>query len=288
MPKRNFVILIGGPGLYYACDTAHDKTWSNYVVPMQLAAKEKLYRLEAEKVHWLVFAPAYRKRWNDDSNITPSERNEYGWFGRDRISKKRELHKTDTWLHKHRKQEAEKVKAKHGPKGNPAMSYLNRISQICMAHNITFQTVEKPSDFWTYLSGLKNGSISRVWYCGHAAKSGLFIDLDHNINSTQCEAVSGNIITTQDIRIHSSAIKPKISADIDKTSEFYGCNTAEFAKVWNQQFEVTTEGADSKITFQAIYSGNPAKNILERLRTHPTNAGSPKWRKFIKTPRVGD
>jgi hypothetical protein len=76
MPTRNFIILIGGPGLYFACDAVHDKAWSNYVVPMQLAAQKKLYQLDNETVHWVVFAPAYRQRWNDDINITSSEKKE--------------------------------------------------------------------------------------------------------------------------------------------------------------------------------------------------------------------
>jgi hypothetical protein len=30
----NFVILIGGPGLFMGCDKAHDQSWSNYIVPL--------------------------------------------------------------------------------------------------------------------------------------------------------------------------------------------------------------------------------------------------------------
>ncbi len=36
---QNFIILIGGPGLFEGCDKAHDQNWSNYIVPLQLAAQ---------------------------------------------------------------------------------------------------------------------------------------------------------------------------------------------------------------------------------------------------------
>jgi hypothetical protein len=249
---------------------------------MQLAAQQKLHKLDNETVHWIIFAPAYRNRWNDDINITPSESNEYGFGGKDRYTKEWKVHRADTWLHQHRKEIAEKVKEKRGPGGKPAISYLDRISQICRQHRIIFKPIDRPGDFWSYLSGLQNGSISRVWYCGHASTSGLFLDLDHDLPATDCIAVSSNRVTTDDIRNNSASLKPKIFSDTDKVSEFYGCNTASFAHVWNQEFEVATAGANNKITFQAIYSGDQTKSVLERLRTQPTNSGSPDWRSFTK------
>jgi hypothetical protein len=287
MSKNNFVILIGGPGLYFACDPLHDKTWSNYIVPMQLAAEKKLYRLDSETVHWVIFAPAYRKRWNDDITISSSESKEYGVFGRDRYTREWEWYKSDTWLHDHRKQTAEKLKAKRGPKGMPATSYLVRISQICAQHNIVYHPIEKPKDFWAYLEGLENGSISRIWYCGHASSSSLLLDLDHGAPAAACEAISRNFLAVSSIRLNLPTIKPKIDTDTDKVSVFYGCNTAQFAREWNQQFEVATEGAGNKITFQAIYKGDPSKNVLERLKTKPTNSGSPNWQKFPKPKKNG-
>jgi hypothetical protein len=226
--------------------------------------------LDKERVHWLVFAPAYRKRWLDDIKITSSEKKQYGWFT------------ADTWLHRHRKKTAEAVKTKRGPKGKPATSYLVRISQICAQNNLVYQPIEKPDDFWNYLARLEDGSISRIWYCGHAAGSGLFLDLHHNIPDTQCTARSSHIVSVNDIQNHSSTIKPKIAVDTVKTSEFYGCYTSIFAQKWNEQFEVTTEGAANKITFQAIHKGDPTKNVLQRLKTQPTNSGSPNWQRFDK------
>ena len=65
--QTNFVVLIGGPGTFEPCDRVHDQTWSNYVVPIQIAMKDKqLNQAPGEKVHWWVYAPAYRERWDDD------------------------------------------------------------------------------------------------------------------------------------------------------------------------------------------------------------------------------
>lgn len=97
-----------------------------------------------------------------------------------------------------------------------------------------------------------------------------------------------NYVALEDIQTHASTVKPKIDADTDKTSEFYGCYTAAFARRWNQQFEVATEGAENKITFQAIYQGNPVRNVLDRLKTQPTNAGSPNWQQFAKPQNEGN
>lgn len=282
MSKRNFIILIGGPGRYFACDPVHDKAWSNYVVPMQLAAQKKLYKTKDETVLWVVFAPAYRNRWNDDINITPSEKKEYGLFGKDRYSHEWKWHKSDTWLHQHRKQTAENIKSIRGPKGQPATSYLARISQICTQYNIVYHPIEKPDDFWTYLVSLADGTISRIWYCGHAAGSGLFLDLSHHRPESQCEAVSTNVVRVAEIQNRSEPIKKKLASDTDKASEFYGCYTSVFAQVWNEKFNVATEGAENKISFQAIYRGDANKNVLERLRTQPTNAGPPNWKKYAK------
>lgn len=40
----NFIILIGGPGLFKSCDPKHDKTWLNYFYPIQVAAEQDLYQ----------------------------------------------------------------------------------------------------------------------------------------------------------------------------------------------------------------------------------------------------
>ena len=61
----------GGPGLFKGCDKAHDQSWTNYIVPLQLAAQKNLYKKQPDEVvHWVLYEPPYKKRWQDDSVIT--------------------------------------------------------------------------------------------------------------------------------------------------------------------------------------------------------------------------
>lgn len=69
-PTKRFIILIGGPCVFKACDKEHDQTWSNYIVPLQLAAQKGFYE---RRIYWLVYEPPYRSRWLDDSVITEEE-----------------------------------------------------------------------------------------------------------------------------------------------------------------------------------------------------------------------
>ena len=63
----NFIVLIGGPGTFEPCDNQHDQTWSNYIVPIQVATSHKQVHLSpGEVMQWWVYAPAYRERWADD------------------------------------------------------------------------------------------------------------------------------------------------------------------------------------------------------------------------------
>jgi hypothetical protein len=103
----NFIILIGGPGTYESCDPAHDKTWLNYFYPIQVASDKDLYRRGSDTVHWVVYQPAYRVRWLEDSEIT-------FWEGAAEMISGKELHKV-------RKKAADDA-AKKGAK-----NYLDRI-----------------------------------------------------------------------------------------------------------------------------------------------------------------
>jgi len=69
---KNFVVLLGGPGTYKGCDPAHDQTWSNYLVPIQIATRDKLLNQDHnEIIHWFVYEPAYIDTWKDDSSSPP-------------------------------------------------------------------------------------------------------------------------------------------------------------------------------------------------------------------------
>jgi hypothetical protein len=105
----NFVILIGGPGLFKGCDKTHDQSWTNYIVPLQLAAQRNLYRKQpSEVIHWVLYEPPYRKRWLDDSVITEEEKKQIDGYH----------------LHSIRKAAADRILAKG------ALSYIDRIKMI--------------------------------------------------------------------------------------------------------------------------------------------------------------
>jgi hypothetical protein len=253
---KNFVILIGGPGLFIDCDPRHDKTWLNYVAPMQLAAIDDLYHKAAdERVHWFVFEPPYEHRWRDDSEITLYERIEKFFV--------------DAELHAVRKSAADKVKSRG------AKSYLHRIKQLAANFNITYHGLRKVDDFWSELAKFPDGAISRVWYSGHAAGEGLFLSLSHD---RQCGPVSNTVVQTSTVSTKRELIGPKIDSSSTKVSKFYGCGTKYFAEQWHHTFNVPTAGATHSITFAVL--AKPGSNVLTLIEQTPTSQGNPEWKTF--------
>lgn len=253
----NFVILIGGPGLFKSCDKAHDQSWTNYIVPLQLAAQRNLYKRQpGEVIHWVLYEPPYQKRWLDDSIITKKEEGEVD--GRH--------------LHTIRKAAADKLLAKG------ASSYVNRIKDIVNTNGINYKGINRPSEFWNYLQSLSNNSISRVWYSGHASKDGLMLALTHD---TACEAsaFTKDMILRSDILRMSSLLNlpGKFSKLSKQVSKFYGCYTEEFAKDWNNTFGVTAAGAKEKVDFGVVDRASNIVNIMERIEKTPTSMGNPDW-----------
>ena len=58
-PTKRFIILIGGPTVFMRCDKEHDQTWSNYIVPMQIAAQRVFITGSAMKpsIGWSTSCP---------------------------------------------------------------------------------------------------------------------------------------------------------------------------------------------------------------------------------------
>jgi hypothetical protein len=252
MLERDFVILIGGPGLFIDCDPKHDKTWKNYVVPVQVAAIHNLYKLQAgETVTWLVFEPPYRNRWADDSTITTVEKFEAFFFDRE--------------LHAVRKKAADDVIAKG------STNYLASLQQFAATHGIQYRGLQRPDDFWSELDRFPDGSITRVWYSGHASAAGLFLSLAHD---NACSAITYHLIPVDAITRHAHLEKKFVSRSA-LASEFYGCGTSTFAKRWHETFKVSAAGSTNAVTFAEI--GRSGGDLLERIRTTPTPQGSPGW-----------
>lgn len=237
----NFVILIGGPGLFKGCDKAHDQNWTNYIVPLQLATQKNLYKKQpGEVVHWVLYEPPYKKRWQDDSVITSQEKKEDDGYH----------------LHSIRKSAADKILAKG------ASSYIDRIR----------------NEFWEYLKSLDDDSITRVWYSGHAGGKGLMLALTHN---TKCEASAfeKDMIYNKQIK-HNQVLKKKFSKTSKQVSKFYGCYTEGFAKEWHGVFGVSAAGAKKTVDFGVVDRPSDIVHVMERIEKTPTSNGAPDWTEY--------
>ncbi|MCP4341418.1 MAG: hypothetical protein GY799_21685 [Desulfobulbaceae bacterium] len=253
----NFVILIGGPGLFKGCDKEHDQTWLNYIVPLQLAAQRNLYKLDTkELVHWVVYEPPYAARWRDDSTITQTEKRQDDGYN----------------LHSIRKQAANKILTKGG------QNYLGRIRQMAITLGIVYKGIKTPREFWLYLSSLPDDSVSRVWYSGHASGSELMLALAHN-SACHAGALPKDTISMSAINKNKSLGK-KFSKVSKKLSKFYGCYTSNFAESWHQVFSVPTAGAKMKIDFGVINRPSNIENVMKRIENTPTSRGLPYWEEF--------
>ncbi len=260
--SSNFIIILGGPGKFVSCDKAHDQTWTNYLVPIQLASMRSLFNIASgEKVHLLAYHPAYNNRWVDDSVITATEKKQ----------------SDGAWLHSNRKSKADKVI------GVGARNYLHRIQQIATKQKMSYKAIKKPSELWSYIQKLPDASISRVFYSGHAAQSGLMLSLDHDTGCTPVAQKSDMVLAT-DIRAHRS-LASKFSSTHNQVSKFLGCYTHDFAKEWNKTFKVKTEGAVKKVDFGVVDRDSKYSNVIERIEKTSTSVGAPGWSKFHTVPK---
>lgn len=251
---RHFIILIGGPSCFQSCDKQHDQTWSNYLVPPQLAAMRNSYnRAPDEKTHWVVYMSPYEFRWDDDSTITKAERKQ----------------SDGAWLHSIRKRAADKVRS------TGATSYLQRIQMVAASLGITYKGIRTPQDFWDYLASFPKNSVSRVWYFGHACGEGLMLALTHD---TLCSPTAKNsdIIFSNDI-FKQSHLVDRFDPKTKEASRFYGCYTNDFAQKWHHMFKVPTEGAYRKINFSVVDQPSSIPCVLERITKTPTSEGDPSW-----------
>ncbi|MDH5181494.1 MAG: hypothetical protein OEZ39_12370 [Gammaproteobacteria bacterium] len=250
---KNFIILLGGPGLFLGCDKAHDQTWRNYLVPIQLAAQRNLYKRQSgEQIHLLVYEPPYKARWTDDSVIDRTELKQDDGY----------------WLHSNRKKDADNIKSKGG------LNYLHRIQQVAQNNGMKYVGLKKKEDFWKFIKNLPDNSVSRVWYSGHAAGGGLMLSLQHG-STCGPEADRKDVILVSEIAGNRSLDKKFISGTTQ--SKFYGCYTETFARKWRDVFKVPAAGAVNKIDFGVIDRASSISNILERIEKTPTTHGPPIW-----------
>lgn len=215
---RNFVILSGGPGLYEPCDKeSHDTSWSNYVDNiLLLASKGQFPSRTDEAVWWFVYEPAYVARWADDV--------------------------------KEKRASVSDVKKKG------SSSYKDHLQKRAAKYGWNLRWLAAGSDFWSKLKTFRD-PISRVWYFGHA-RDDLWLSLNH----TKCVAerpAADALVRRTDI-VSQIALRAKFQPgvgayDPDRSSRFYGCNTATFAADFAKAFGVYSEGAQGKVDFATAH-----------------------------------
>ena len=248
--KRAFVILIGGPGRFLKCDPQHDGTWTNYLIPVQLATqRDQIGKKSDETIYWLVYAPAYEDRWAADTA-----------YVRQPDPPNKVLNRHDS-----RKKDLTKIETQK------ANDYLGRVAQVASSLGVTLKLIRKKQEFWDFLKHLPDQSLSRLWYVGHAAGFGLMLTIAHGplTSKQQCAAqandFSVDVITVSELQTHETLLKSKF-VNTGASSQFYGCYTEGFAQQLNKIAGVAAEGAIMKIDFGVINDATTIPNILERLR----------------------
>ena len=273
--SKNFIILIGGPGLYKGCDPAHDKAWNSYWNPVRILANAGLLpKKDKEHMYWFIYTPAYKRRFKDDDSSGG------GYFG-DTWNK---LFSDPSQLYRHRNKEAERVK-KTG-----VIDYVNYIENWAVKlskkhkYKTSIKKISHQKHFWNELKAFPDRSISRVWYFGHASGTSFFLTLDHD---DQCNPVLFNTakeaIKKSDIgrykridRLHEKFVKKP-----SEPSKFYACYSAAFAEEWAKQYGVPAEGAVNKIEFGVVLrAGSTPENMLQRLETSVGPPNPSTWKKF--------
>lgn len=231
--KRIWVIISGGPGVYEPCDPdAHDTSWSNYVDGLLLQSRRGAMQLtKNEKILWIVYAPAYEKRWADDV--------------------------------KHKRPSIK------GVTQQGFRNYLQLLQARAARYGYGFKAARSSSEIWSTMRSIKGSRVvSRVWYFGHARKN-LWLSLDHNGCRTATPAARETLYHADiDRRLGAQwkwtgwwptrdsgmAIEsPPSKYDPNRSSKFYGCNSDKFARVFAEELNVYAEGGKGTLRFHGTH-----------------------------------
>ena len=160
----NLVLISGGPGLYDYRDVEHDMSWANYVTAPLLLAKKGIFSGRSD-VLWLIYRPAYVDRWDDDVKARRTEVRRVRKLGFD--------------------------------------SYVAMLNGRAHTRNWHLIWFESAGDLWNRLARLRD-PIGRVWYWGHAAKSGLWLTLSHTRSARPQRPAADAVVTVKSISDHES------------------------------------------------------------------------------------
>jgi len=232
--KRNFILISGGPGPYDNRDIEHDQSWANYVTPVLLLtdkkAKHEAFVEEDEEVWWFVYKPAYERRWTEDSSSSLEARK----------------------------------KAVKEVKDRGFTSYVDLIEGRAKERGWNLRWLVEADDFWTKLKTFSKGSISRVWYWGHARED-LWLSVRHDPDSGAAiapEAAEIIMVSSIDSKLKNRFRK----GDVDRMNRFIGCNTVKFAEAWAKTFDVWAEGVEGKVNFASIHKTGGEPCLVDSAR----------------------
>jgi len=231
--RRNFVLVSGGPGPYDNRDIQHDQSWANYVTPPLLmtdtSEKLKKFSEDDEDVWWLVYKPAYVRRWDED-------------------------------LKNPKRKKAIKEVRDRG-----FNSYVDFIEARARSHKWNFRWFSDSKEFWKKLETFHN-PISRLWYWGHAATD-LWLSLRHGDAGLAISPQDNEIITLDQIRTNQHLRSHFQSGSQARIHRFVGCNTSDFAQEWAKTFKVWAQGTRGPVHFKSIYNTGGEPSLVQGAKT---------------------
>lgn len=251
---KNFIIILGGVGIYNPKDPAHDQGWSHFFAIIQVGFNKGIIKKDShECVTWLVNGQAYRDRFVADGQVKDKTRTQY---------QRGFLKHKDT---------------KYGGE----VGYIARIRQWIAGQGHHFIDVSSESDVYAVINNLKDETITRIYFSGHASDNGLWLDLTHNSSN---EAVTTNYLKSANL---ANALASKADKKSKKISKLYGCSSANTAKTIADKTGLTVEGAINAIHFGYIDSdidmGSKKKingNHLDRIENGSINGIQPNWQQY--------
>lgn len=228
---KTFVIVSGGPGLFYGPDKEHDQSWSNYVDNILLLANAgKFPGKPYEKVVWLVYRQAYEDRWADDVRRKAKSVDDMGKAG--------------------------------------SQSYVHHLQRRADQYQWKLIWIAEAGDIWKEIQRARE-KVSRVWYFGHA-KTNLWLTTTRR-NGEVGEPADQKLIWSVDsikALYQKRFYVTRKMYDPDYSSRFYACNSAKFAQKWATTLRVFAEGGEGQISFRGTHTpGGAETGSLERTCT---------------------